>query len=180
MFIRFINILLFLRSLRGSFVAAVTIPTTIIATFSFMLWMDFTINWMTLLALSLSIGILIDDAIVVIENIARHWAMNDGRTRSRAAIEAVAEVAHDHGALLIFDEVVTGFRLANGGAQEFYGVELACDRRALIPRPETEGLVEALPENPLARASLSDVVVLREALEALETATVIGDLVARG
>ena len=49
---------------------------------------------MSLFALIFSIGILVDDAIVVIENIARHWSMKDGRPRARAAIEAVAEVGN--------------------------------------------------------------------------------------
>ncbi|MGA7329060.1 MAG: efflux RND transporter permease subunit, partial [Rhodomicrobium sp.] len=56
--------------------------------------MGYTINRVSLFALIFSIGILVDDAIVVIENIARHWAMHDGRTKSEAAIEAVAEVGN--------------------------------------------------------------------------------------
>ncbi|TIU24610.1 MAG: efflux RND transporter permease subunit, partial [Mesorhizobium sp.] len=53
-----------------------------------------TLNRVSLFALIFSIGILVDDAIVVIENIARHWAMDDGRSRSAAAIDAVAEVGN--------------------------------------------------------------------------------------
>ncbi|PKP97316.1 MAG: multidrug transporter AcrB, partial [Alphaproteobacteria bacterium HGW-Alphaproteobacteria-13] len=56
--------------------------------------MGYTINRVSLFALIFSIGILVDDAIVMIENIARHWAMDDGRTRAQAAIEAVAEVGN--------------------------------------------------------------------------------------
>jgi multidrug efflux pump subunit AcrB len=56
--------------------------------------MGYTINRVSLFALIFSIGILVDDAIVMIENIARHWAMNDGRSRSQAAVEAVAEVGN--------------------------------------------------------------------------------------
>jgi multidrug efflux pump subunit AcrB len=56
--------------------------------------MGYTINRVSLFALIFSIGILVDDAIVVIENIARHWAMRDGRSRLEAAIEAVAEVGN--------------------------------------------------------------------------------------
>ena len=56
--------------------------------------MGYTINRVSLFALIFSIGILVDDAIVVIENIARHWAMNDGRSRAQAAIDAVAEVGN--------------------------------------------------------------------------------------
>ena len=56
--------------------------------------MGYTINRVSLFAIIFSIGILVDDAIVVIENIARHWAMKDGRSRYQAAIEAVAEVGN--------------------------------------------------------------------------------------
>jgi multidrug efflux pump subunit AcrB len=56
--------------------------------------MGYTLNRVSLFALIFSIGILVDDAIVVIENIARHWGMGDGRERKQAAIEAVAEVGN--------------------------------------------------------------------------------------
>ncbi len=56
--------------------------------------MGYTINRVSLFALIFAIGILVDDAIVVVENIARHWAMRDGRSRMQAAIEAVAEVGN--------------------------------------------------------------------------------------
>ena len=75
-------------------VVAVVIPVTILLTL-FASWiMGYTLNRVSLFALIFSIGILVDDAIVVIENIARHWAMDDGRPRARAAIEAVAEVGN--------------------------------------------------------------------------------------
>jgi len=79
---------------REAIVVAVVIPTTILLTL-FASWiMGYTLNRVSLFALIFSIGILVDDAIVVIENIARHWAMNDGRPRAQAAIEAVAEVGN--------------------------------------------------------------------------------------
>ncbi|MYZ46533.1 efflux RND transporter permease subunit [Propylenella binzhouense] len=79
---------------REALVVAIVIPTTILLTL-FASWiMGYTLNRVSLFALIFSIGILVDDAIVVIENIARHWAMRDGRTRARAAIEAVAEVGN--------------------------------------------------------------------------------------
>ena len=56
--------------------------------------MGYTINRVSLFALIFSIGILVDDAIVVVENIARHWAMRDGRAALQATIEAVAEVGN--------------------------------------------------------------------------------------
>ena len=79
---------------REAGVTAVVIPTTILLTMFASNIMGFTINRVSLFALIFSIGILVDDAIVMIENIARHWAMNDGRTRVDAAIEAVAEVGN--------------------------------------------------------------------------------------
>ncbi len=70
------------------------IPTTILLTL-FSAWiMGYTLNRVSLFALIFSIGILVDDAIVVIENIARHWAMRDGRTRMQAAIDGVSEVGN--------------------------------------------------------------------------------------
>ena len=79
---------------REGIVVLVVIPTTILLTLFASNLMGYTINRVSLFALIFSIGILVDDAIVVIENIARHWAMRDGRDRVRAAIEAVAEVGN--------------------------------------------------------------------------------------
>jgi multidrug efflux pump subunit AcrB len=79
---------------REALVVAVVIPTTILLTLFSARVMGYTLNRVSLFALIFSIGILVDDAIVVIENIARHWAMKDGRPRARAAIEAVAEVGN--------------------------------------------------------------------------------------
>ena len=79
---------------RAAVVVAVVIPTTILLTLFAARLMGYTLNRVSLFALIFSIGILVDDAIVVIENIARHWAMGDGRTRRQAAIDAVAEVGN--------------------------------------------------------------------------------------
>ncbi|MEJ2376562.1 MAG: efflux RND transporter permease subunit, partial [Pseudolabrys sp.] len=79
---------------REAMVTAVVIPTTILLTLFASKVMGYTINRVSLFALIFSIGILVDDAIVVVENIARHWAMRDDRSRMRAAIEAVAEVGN--------------------------------------------------------------------------------------
>ena len=79
---------------REAGVTAVVIPTTILLTMFASNLMGYTINRVSLFALIFSIGILVDDAIVMIENIARHWAMPDDRTRTEAAIEAVAEVGN--------------------------------------------------------------------------------------
>ncbi|WP_225026837.1 efflux RND transporter permease subunit [Xinfangfangia pollutisoli] len=79
---------------REAVVVAIVIPVTILLTL-FAAWvMGYTLNRVSLFALIFSIGILVDDAIVVIENIARHWGMQDGRTRAQAAIDAVAEVGN--------------------------------------------------------------------------------------
>ena len=79
---------------REGIVVAVVIPLTILLTLFASWLMGYTLNRVSLFALIFSIGILVDDAIVVIENIARHWAMHDGRSRRQAAIEAVAEVGN--------------------------------------------------------------------------------------
>ena len=79
---------------REAVVTLIVIPTTILLILFAANLMGYTINRVSLFALIFAIGILVDDAIVVVENIARHWAMNDGRTRMQAAIEAVAEVGN--------------------------------------------------------------------------------------
>ena len=82
---------------RESLVVAIVIPVTILLTL-FAAWiMGYTLNRVSLFALIFSIGILVDDAIVVIENIARHWGMKDkgeGRSRIQRAIDGVAEVGN--------------------------------------------------------------------------------------
>ncbi len=80
----------FLRDLRATFVSAVALPLSVIPAFAVMHWMGFTINVITLLSLSLVVGILVDDAIVEIENIQRHLEM--GKTPFKAAMEAADEI----------------------------------------------------------------------------------------
>lgn len=84
-------ILFFLRDWRATLVSALALPTSVIATVFFIYAMGFTFNTLTMLALTLSIGILIDDAIVVIENIHRHMEM--GKTAWQAAQEGTKEIA---------------------------------------------------------------------------------------
>lgn len=79
---------------REAVVTLVVIPTTILLTLFAANLMGYTINRVSLFALIFAIGILVDDAIVVVENIARHWAMRDGRSRLQSAVEAVAEVGN--------------------------------------------------------------------------------------
>jgi hydrophobic/amphiphilic exporter-1 (mainly G- bacteria), HAE1 family len=85
-----IIILLFLRDWRATLISALALPTSIVATFAFISVMHFTFNTMTMLALTLSIGILIDDAIVVIENIHRHLEM--GKSAREATVDATTEI----------------------------------------------------------------------------------------
>jgi multidrug efflux pump subunit AcrB len=80
----------FLRDWRATFVAAVALPLSIIPTFGAMYLLGFSLNVVTLLAMSLVVGILVDDAIVEIENIVRHMRM--GKTPMQAAIEAADEI----------------------------------------------------------------------------------------
>ena len=80
----------FLRNVRATVIAALAIPLSAIPTFVVMQWMDFTLNQITLLGLSLVAGILVDDAIVEIENIVRHMRM--GKSGFRAAIDAADEI----------------------------------------------------------------------------------------
>jgi multidrug efflux pump subunit AcrB len=80
----------FLRDWRATFVAAVALPLSVIPAFIGMWWLGFSINVVTLLSLSLVIGILVDDAIVEIENIVRHLRM--GKTPYQAAMEAADEI----------------------------------------------------------------------------------------
>lgn len=83
-------IFVFLGDGRATLISALALPTSVVGTFLVMAVMDFSFNNMTMLAMSLSIGILVDDAIVVIENIYRHLEM--GKTKAQAALEATSEI----------------------------------------------------------------------------------------
>ena len=85
-----IVVFLFLRDWRATFVSAVALPLSVIPAFIGMNYLGFSINVVTLLALSLVIGILVDDAIVEVENIVRHLRM--GKTPYQAAMEAADEI----------------------------------------------------------------------------------------
>ena len=84
-------VLFFLGNLRSTVIAAIAIPTSIIATFGLIWFMGFTLNSMTMLALTLSVGIVIDDAIVVLENIFR-FIEEKGMPPMVAAVEATKEI----------------------------------------------------------------------------------------
>src|SRR5262249_45360780 len=84
-------VLLFIRNWRSVLIASVAIPTSIVATFSVIKAMSFTLNNMTLLGLTLAVGIVIDDAIVVLENIVR-WIEEKQLPPKEAAIGATKEI----------------------------------------------------------------------------------------
>ncbi len=83
-------VFLFLKSWRSTVITGLTLPVALVGTFLVMDIMGFTLNTMTLMALSLSVGLLIDDAIVVRENIVRHLAMGKGHVQ--AALEGTEEI----------------------------------------------------------------------------------------
>jgi HAE1 family hydrophobic/amphiphilic exporter-1 len=99
-----IVLLLFLRSWRSSLVVLVAIPTSLISTFFMMYELHFTLNMMSLMGLSLCIGILVDDSIVVLENIQRHLAM--GKDPKVAAIEGRNEIGMAAVAITLCDVVI--------------------------------------------------------------------------
>src|ERR671928_176948 len=84
-------VLLFLTNLRSTIISAIAIPTSIVATFGLVWYMGFTLNLMTMLALTLSVGIVIDDAIVVLENIYR-FIEEKHDDQMHAAIDATKEI----------------------------------------------------------------------------------------
>lgn len=85
-----IIVFVFLREWESTLISGISLPTSIVTTFIAMKVMDFSLNTMSLMALSLAVGLLIDDAIVVIENIVRHLHM--GKPPMQAAREATSEI----------------------------------------------------------------------------------------
>ncbi len=85
-----VAVFIFLRNIRTTLISAVALPVSIISTFTLIRAFDFTFNNLTMLALTLSVGILIDDAIIVIENIYRH--IEEGMAPREAASFATAEI----------------------------------------------------------------------------------------
>src|SRR5207247_2436396 len=84
-------VLLFLTNLRSTIISAIAIPTSIIATFGLIWYMGFTLNLMTMLALTLSVGIVIDDEIVVLEDIYR-FIEEKHDDQFSAAVDATKEI----------------------------------------------------------------------------------------
>ncbi len=99
-----IVMLLFLHSIRNSFIVMLAIPASMISTFIVMYIFSFTLNLMTLLALSLVVGILVDDSIVVLENIYHH--MEKGKDRKTAALEGRNEIGFAALSITLVDVVI--------------------------------------------------------------------------
>lgn len=84
-------VFIFLRDVRASFIPIVTIPVSLITTFALLYLFGFSVNTLTLLAMVLAIGVVVDDAIVVLENIARH--IEDGMKPIQAAFQGMREIS---------------------------------------------------------------------------------------
>jgi multidrug efflux pump len=177
-------IFVFLRSFRATLVPVVTIPVSLVATFALMLALDFSINTLTLLAMVLAIGLVVDDAIAVIENIHRH--IEAGLRPIEAAFKGIREIGFAVVAMTVslaavyvpvgFQEGRTGrlfteFAMTLAGAvlvSGFVALTLSpmmCSR--LLRHGQSHGLVFRLVERLLDgvtaayRASLATVVDLR-------------------
>ncbi|MBD2527391.1 efflux RND transporter permease subunit [Nostoc sp. FACHB-133] len=83
-------IFLFLRNLRATLIPSVTVPLSLVATFAVMLLLGFSLDTLSLMALTLSVGFVVDDAVVVLENVVRHIEM--GESRLQAAINGSKEI----------------------------------------------------------------------------------------
>jgi len=96
--------LLFLRSFRNSLIVIIAIPTSLVTAFAVMWLLGYTLNLMTLLAMSLIIGILVDDATVVLENIQRHLDM--GKEKRTASMDGRMEIGFSALSITLVDVVV--------------------------------------------------------------------------
>jgi len=96
--------LVFLHGLRNAFIVMIAIPISLIVSFLGMYLLGYTLNLMTLVAMSLVIGILVDDAIVVLENIYRHLEM--GKDRVQATLDGRSEIGYTAVAITLVDVVV--------------------------------------------------------------------------
>ncbi|HEV2472312.1 MAG TPA: efflux RND transporter permease subunit, partial [Chthonomonadales bacterium] len=127
-FLAVVVVYLFLHSIRGTFIVAIAIPTSVLATFLPMYAFGFTLNVMTLLALSLSVGILVDDSIVVLENIYRH--LSRGESPVQAAINGRSEIGLAAITITLVDVVVfLPIAFMGGIVGQFfksYGITVAC------------------------------------------------------
>jgi len=83
-------ILIFLRNVRATLVTALVLPASVLGTFAFMSLLDYSLNNLSLMAITLAVGFVVDDAIVVLENITRHMEM--GKDRLAAALDGAREI----------------------------------------------------------------------------------------
>ncbi|MCC9295425.1 efflux RND transporter permease subunit [Clostridium sp. WLY-B-L2] len=114
-----IVLLIFLRSWKSSLIVLVAIPTSLVSTFFMMYVLKFTMNMMSLMALSLCIGILVDDSIVVLDNIQRHLAMK--KDPKSAAIDGRMEIGLAAIAITLCDVVVyTPVAFISGMVGQFF------------------------------------------------------------
>jgi hydrophobe/amphiphile efflux-1 (HAE1) family protein len=104
LFLVAIVMLVFLHSLRNAFIVMLAIPTSLMTSFIIMYFMGYTLNLMTLLAMSLVIGILVDDSIVVLENIYRHLEM--GKDKVKASLDGRNEIGFAALSITLVDVVV--------------------------------------------------------------------------
>ena len=111
-------VMVFIRNIRAVLIAALAIPTSIISSFTLMNVMGFTLNNMTLLAITLAVGIVIDDAIVVLENIFRH--IEEKGSPFKAAIEARARSPFRDGDDAVARRHLCADALANGYAKALH------------------------------------------------------------
>jgi HAE1 family hydrophobic/amphiphilic exporter-1 len=121
-------VFLFLHNIRGTIIVSIAIPTSLIATFIPMRFLGFTLNQMTMLGLSLVIGVLIDDSIVVLENIFRH--LQRGETPREAAINGRSEIGLAALTITMVDVVVfVPIAFMGGIVGQFFrqfGLTVAC------------------------------------------------------
>ncbi|MBY5958032.1 efflux RND transporter permease subunit [Membranicola marinus] len=99
-----IVMLLFLRSFRNALIVLIAIPTSLVTAFAVMWLLGYTLNLMTLLAMSLIIGILVDDSTVVLENIQRHLDM--GKEKRKASLDGRMEIGFSAMSITLVDVVV--------------------------------------------------------------------------
>ncbi len=101
-------IFVFLRNVSATVIPSLAVPLSLLGTFAAMKLLGFTIDMLSMMAMTLSVGFVVDDAIVMLENIVRHMEM--GKPRMQAALEGAREVGfHDH-----FDDGFVGRRLHSG------------------------------------------------------------------
>src|SRR2546430_15726041 len=100
----FRSLLVFLHTFRSTLIVLLAIPTSLISTFGVMLLLGITFNFMSLMGLALTVGILVDDSIVVLENIARHLHL--GEHPREAAVNGRSEIGTAAIAITLVDVVV--------------------------------------------------------------------------